>query len=139
MVFSKEADANAALKALGELKTLNEEEFKKYGDKQIEANKATYVDSVTDYEKGNFGSSDLDNWVYSADTKANSLCTKVFKVDSAYVIALFNGDGKEMWYLDVKAAIFTDLAEAESEKLEKDFPVTEKDKTYAKINVVGQK
>ena len=139
MVFSKEDDANAALKALGELKTLNETEFKKYGDKQIEEGKATAVDSVTDYEKGNFGSTELDTWLFADTTKKNTLATKAYKVDSAYVVALFNGDGNEMWYLGVKEAIFTELAEAEAEKLEKDYPVTEREKTYAKINVVGQK
>jgi hypothetical protein len=42
---------------------------------------------------------------------------------SVYVVAFYIGEGDELWYLDVKAAVYSDLSEKKDNELKETFEV----------------
>ena len=139
MVFSKEADAKAAIEELVKNKAFTKDKFLKESDKTTK--KASASESITDYTKGAMGSSDFDNWVFDATRKKGDITSKPIKItsgsSSVYMVILFEGEGQELWYLDVKNAIATEKAEAKVTELEGKYKVTVKDKALKYVNVTA--
>ena len=139
MVFSKEADAKAAITELVANKAFTKDKFVKESDKTTK--KATAYDSITNYTEGAMGSTDFDKWVFDTERKSGDITATPIKVTSGsstvYMVVLFEGEGQELWYLDVKNAIATEKAEAKVTELEGKYKVTVKDKALKYVNVTA--
>lgn len=137
MVFSKEADAKAAIDELVKNKAFTKDKFLKESDKTTK--KASAAESVTDYTKGAMGSTDFDNWVFDAARKKGDITATPIKItsgsSSVYMVILFEEDGQQLWYLDVKNAIATEKAEAKVTELEGKYKVTVDKKGLKYVNV----
>lgn len=136
MVFSKEAEAKAAIAELVKNKALTKDIFLKDTDT---TKKATVKDSIEDYIEGSMGSADLDKWLFDSERKAGDLTSTPIKTTSGsttvYIIALYEGEGQELWYLDVKSVIANERAEAKVTELEGQYKITVKDKALKFISV----
>ncbi len=130
MVFGTEATAKAAIAELVAGGTVNQETFLK----MAETKEATNSSAVTDYTKGNMGSTEFDDWAFSADRKSGDLTAEPIKTTSdsstVYIVALYEGEGQQLWYLDVKSTIVNEKAEAEATRLEGAHPITVYENRY---------
>ena len=137
LVFSKEADATAAIKAVTDSKAFKQEAFLEIGHEKS----ATTHQAVTDYTEGSMGSSDFDKWLYDSERKVGDVTATPIKTtsnnSSVYIVALYEGDGEQLWYLDVKSAIANERAEAKATELEGLHKVTVKTKNLKKVNVTA--
>jgi hypothetical protein len=138
IVFSKEEDAKAAAEVL---KTLNTKDaFVAKGEEYKTEGKATLVNSVENYQKGGMGSDSIDNWLYDTATADNSV-SGVEKItqdsNSVYVVTFRETAGEALWYLDVKASVFSERSE-EADKALKDRFDPKLDEFFVKfVKVIG--
>lgn len=136
MIFGKEAEAKAAITELAANKAFTKDAFLKETET---TKKATATNSITDYTEGAMGSADFDKWVFDATRKAGEITSAPIKVtsgsSSVYMVVLFEGEGNELWYIDVKTAIATERAEAKVTELEGKYKVTVKDNALKFVNV----
>ena len=132
IVFADETKATAAvetIKAAMAAGGFTKDVFTAEGDKLVTDGTATFVNTVENYEKGNFGSDDLDEWLYADETAANSLMAAPVKItdsessSTVYVVAFYIGEGDELWYLDVKSSVYSDLSEKKDAELKATFEV----------------
>lgn len=138
MTFSKEEDAKAAITELIANKAFNKDAFLKKTDV---TKKATASNSVENYTKGNMGVTDFDKWLFEGEVKAGDITATPIKSGSGnsavYLVALFEGEGQELWYLDVESAIGSEKAEAKVKELESKYATTVKDKLLKYVNVTA--
>ena len=87
------------------------------------------------------GSTEFDNWVFDAARTAGQLTDEPIKttVDSTtyYIVVLFEGEGQQLWYLDVKSVIATERAEAKVTELEGKYEITVKENALKFVNVTA--
>lgn len=137
LIFSKEADATAAIKAVTDEKAFTQEPFLEIGHEKS----ATTHTNITDYTKGGMGSADFDKWLFDSERKTGDVTATPIKITSGstsvYLVALYEGDGQEIWYLDVKNTLVNERAEAKATELEKQYTVTVKDKALKSVNVTA--
>lgn len=137
MVFTKEADATAAISELAAAGTLTQEAFLAKATEKS----ATSASAVTDYTEGNMGSNEFDKWVLDEARQAGQLTTSPIKTTSDsttyYIVALFEGAGQELWHLDVKNTIASERAEAKVTELEAKYEITVKDNFLKFVNVTA--
>lgn len=135
MVFTKEADATAAINELAAAGTLTQDAFLAKATEKS----ATSASAVTDYTEGNMGSTEFDKWVLDEARQAGQLTSSPIKTTSDsttyYIVALFEGEGQELWHLDVKNTIATERAEAKVTELEAKYEITVKDNFLKFVNV----
>ena len=137
MVFSSEATAKEAIKAITDGKTFTAEALKKISEDK----KASIFKSVTNYEKGQFGVSDFDKWLFDeATTKGSITATPIKYTDSStsttsYIVALYESDGDALWYLDVKSNISLERAEAKGKEITEKYAVTVNESAYGMVKV----
>lgn len=138
MVFSSEANAKAAIGELVKKGTLTQEAFLAETETTKKASVST---SVTDYVEGSMGSSDFDKWLLDDERKVGDLTATPIKStsgsSSVYIVALYEGEGQELWYLDVKSVIINERAEAKATEYEGKYTVTVKDKALKFVNVTA--
>jgi len=141
IVFGKEEDAKAAIAAVsgGEL---TKDAFLAKGEEYVAAEKATVCESIKNYEEGTgFAGTDLDTWVYDAATVAGTVTTNPIKIteesNSVYVVAFYEGEGDQLWFVDVKNSILVKDTEEKKAELDNTHPVTVNDKRVAKVNTVS--
>lgn len=138
MIFSKEADAKAAIAELTKNGSLNKDAFLKETEVTKKADIRT---SVEDYTEGNMGSTDFDKWLFDEARKTGDLTSTPIKITSdstsVYLIALSDGDGAELWYLDVKSTILNEKSEAKATELEGKYKVTVKENALKFVNVTA--
>lgn len=138
MVFSKEAEAKAAIAELVKKGTLNKDAFLKETET---TKKASISTSIEDYTEGGMGSADFDKWLFDSARKAGDLTATPIKMTSdntsVYIVALYEGNGKELWYLDVKNTIIGEKAEAKATELEGKFKTTVKENALKFVNVTA--
>ena len=137
MVFSKEADATAAITELKAAGSVTQATFlAKATEKSASSSSA-----ITDYTEGAMGSTEFDNWVFDAARTAGQLTDEPIKttVDSTtyYIVVLFEGEGQQLWYLDVKSVIATERAEAKVTELEGKYEITVKENALKFVNVTA--
>ena len=120
IVFSKEEDAKAAIEAI-RAGSITKDAFTAKGDELVSAGTATLVNTLENYEKGSFGSADLDDWLYDEATTAGSIMAAPVKItqdsSTVYVVGFYIGEGEELWDLDVKSSVFSDLSAKKDEEL----------------------
>ncbi|MBQ8849331.1 MAG: hypothetical protein IJ011_03240 [Clostridia bacterium] len=137
MVFSKEETAKAAIAELVANGTLTQEAFLA----MAESKSATTSSAVTDYTEGSMGSTEFDEWLFDSERAAGDLTAEPIKTTSdsstVYIVALYEGEGKELWYLDVKSVIVSERAEAKVTELEGKYPVTVKENKLDSVNVTA--
>ena len=87
------------------------------------------------------GSSDFDKWLLDDERKVGDLTATPIKStsgsSSVYIVALYEGEGQELWYLDVKSVIINERAEAKATEYEGKYTVTVKDKALKFVNVTA--
>jgi hypothetical protein len=99
------------------------------GDDLLVVFVTSLVKSVENYEKGNFGSDDVDEWLYDAETTPNSLMSAPVKItdskssSTVYVVAFYIGEGDALWYLDVKTSVYEERSTAEDNALKAKYEV----------------
>jgi len=129
MLFSKEADAKAAIDALGGV-TLSIEEFEKIADEKG----ATGHTKVDDYTEGTLQLDAFDEWLYADTTTAGSYTKTPIKADdSTYVVGYYIGEGNPAWKVTVKSELFSERYEEYYKSMETAFTVTVKEKLLAKV------
>ncbi len=138
MVFSSEANAKAAIGELVKKGTLTQETFLAETETTKKASVST---SVTDYIEGSMGSSDFDKWLLDDERKVGDLTATPIKTtsgsSSVYIVALYEGEGQELWYLDVKSVIVNERAEAKATEFEGKYTVTVKENALKFVNVTA--
>lgn len=131
MVFSKEADAKAAIEALGTV-SLSLDEFKR-----IASEKSASTNSVLEeYTEGTLGLDEFDEWLYDDTTTMGSYTKTPINSgdDSAYLVAYYYSDGTENWRISVKSTIFSERFEAYYNDMVETYTITVKDKLLKKID-----
>ena len=134
MLFEKEADAKAAIAELVANKAFTGEAFLKQTDT---TKKAASSSSITDYTEGGMGITDFDKWVFDSARKAGDITAEPIKYTSGstsyYFVVLFEGEGQELWYLDVKSVIMIERAEAKALELESKYQITFNEKELSRV------
>ena len=136
MLFSKEADAKAAIEALTQKTgTMTQETFLAVAKEKS----ASGSNSLTDYTEGGMGITDFDKFVFDSERKAGDFTSTAIKTTSDsttyYMVVLFEGEGEELWYLDVENTIGSEKAEAKVKELESKYAISVKDKLLKYVNV----
>ncbi len=129
MLFSNEADAKAAIEALGNV-TLTVDEFNRIAD---EKNSSGHT-SIEDYTKGTLQLDAFDEWLYADSTAVGSYTATPIKADDkTYIVGYYSGDGNPAWKVTVKSEIFAERFEEYYLNMEKTYTVTVKEKLLSKI------
>lgn len=135
MVFSTEATAKEAIAELVAGGTVTKDAFLA----MAETKKATTSNSITDYTKGAMGSTEFDEWLFDTAKNVGDLTSTPIKTTSdsttVYIVALYEGEGQELWYLDVKSTIVNEKAEAEATRLEGAHAITVYDNRLKRVKV----
>lgn len=138
MIFEKEADAKAAITDLVTNKAFTKDAFLK---ETAATKKAASSSSIEDYTEGGIGITDFDKWVFDAARKAGDITAEPVKYTSGstsyYFVILFEGEGQELWYLDVKSTIMNERAEAKVTELEGKHKITVKEDALKYVNVTA--
>ena len=110
MFFATAEEANAAIEALKAEASLNIDAFNRIADEKG----ASAHEMLDNYIKGDMGNADFDNWLFDASTKVGSFTTTAITVsEGTYGVFLYVSEGAPAWAVNVKNAIFEELAEAE--------------------------
>ena len=135
MIFSTEATAKEAIAELVAGGTVTKDAFLA----MAETKKATTSNSITDYTKGAMGSTEFDEWVFETAKNAGDLTATPIKTTidstSVYIVALYEGEGQELWKLDVKSTIVNEKAEAEATRLQGAHAITVYDNRLKRVKV----
>ena len=85
------------------------------------------------------GITDFDKFVFDSERKAGDFTSTAIKTTSDsttyYMVVLFEGEGEELWYLDVENTIGSEKAEAKVKELESKYAISVKDKLLKYVNV----
>jgi hypothetical protein len=132
MVFDTTAKAQSALGEFAKSENRTKDSFLAIA----EANENLGHQAMENYTKGSFGNADFDKWLFDEHTKLGHYTVTPIKIDEkAFLIAYYYGDGEELWRLDVKNTIFSEKSEAELDRMEQAYAITNKDNNLAKVKV----
>ncbi len=131
ILFSDEEMANTAISELKAKGTITLDIFKEYAN-GITSESAHAV--LEDYTEGSLGSETFDEWLYSASTVLGSITDTPLELDdSTFCIALYYGEGAEIWHVTVKNSLLTQDFEAYYDNMEVSYPITVKERALKKI------
>lgn len=136
MIFETEANAKAAITALLADKKIDKAEFEKYAETNSKLVKEHQF--VEERRRGYMGNDDFDAWLFDEKTTEGSLMASPIKLgEKEYVIAFYENDGHENWYLDVKSKILTEITEKENDRIEGKYAVEVKDGSLRTVKRAG--
>ncbi|MBE6577712.1 MAG: hypothetical protein E7653_06195 [Ruminococcaceae bacterium] len=128
LAYSSAEEAEAALTSLKAGMSLDE-------FKALAGDTATFT-NFEDYAKGDSGVTEFDNWAFGDGITVGAVTSKViYLAEGTYGIALYYGDGRAEWYVDVRAGILSDDIENVGEEITAKYTVSFNDKAFAKIDV----
>lgn len=105
MLFSDEEAAHSAAHTLAKRGISTLEAFEALAD-ELGASAHTHLD---DYVKGSLNSTIFDAWAYAENTKVGDITEEPLTIESGtYCVALYYGEGKEAWYVEVKNEILSE-------------------------------
>ena len=115
MVFTSKTTAEAAIAALAKLSSVDTEAFLNIASTQS----AGTASELTDYTRGQMGSDEFDEWIFSADRKAGDYtATPILVGSSSYIVAFFDEVGElKAWEASVKYSLLSDDMTAEQERI----------------------
>ena len=120
MVFTSADTAKSALEELKKLGSVTMDSFL-----TIAANNAGTYSELETYVKGQLGSDDFDNWIYSEDRKKGDYTTEVITISSSYVLGYFEEVGTlKAWEANVKNTLLTADLTAETDRINKTYAPT---------------
>ncbi len=150
IAFSTKEEAEAAIAELMAGGSLTQEAFNAIAEAKVAAETAVGYQNVTDYTDGGGYGDEIDEWVFETAKNSGDLTTAPITVtetssssdgsttsSTAYVVALYEGEGEELWYLNVKSVIVDEKYEAEKTRLEGAHPVTVYDNRLKFVNTVA--
>ncbi len=146
MTFSSEDDAKAAIATIN-----NKMAEIVAADKTFVTNdfaalttevKADAYQTWKNYTKGSAGISGLDTFLFDSETTNGMVTRTPIAVgegteDEYYMVVLFERNGEEQWYLDVKNEIVTEKSEEENDALMKKYAPKASDWTYFFMNKIA--
>jgi len=131
MLFTDEATAKSAVKALMDRNISDLEKFEALAD-EFGASAHTHIE---DYVKGSLNSSVFDTWLFADDVKVGTFTEAPLALEeSTYCVALYYGEGNESWYVTVKNQILTEKFDEAVADLTEKYPVTVKEKALNRVD-----
>lgn len=115
MVFTSKTSAESAIAELVKLSSVDKEAFL-----NVAATAGAGTSSeLTDYTKGQMGSDEFDEWMFSADRKkGNFTSTPIVVGSSSYIIAYFEEIGDiKAWQATVKYTLLSEDMSAEQDRI----------------------
>lgn len=131
MLFTDEATAKSAVKALMDRNISDLEKFEALAD-EFGASAHTHIE---DYVKGSLNSTVFDTWLFADDVKVGTFTEAPLALEeSTYCVALYYGEGNESWYVTVKNQILTEKFDEAVADLTEKYPVTVKEKALNRVD-----
>ncbi len=131
MLFTDEATAKSAVKALMDRNISDLEKFEALAD-EFGASAHTHIE---DYVKGSLNSSVFDTWLFADDVKVGTFTEAPLALEeSTYCVALYYGEGNESWYVTVKNQILTEKFDEAVADLTEKYPVTVREKALNRVD-----
>ena len=121
MLFSSAEEARAAIDSLKAESSVNEEVFDHVAHELGSPSHNNYEN----YLKGELGSAEFDKWLYDSATVVGSFNESPISLsDGSYGVFLYESDGDEAWYVNVKTAILDADFSAFSAEMEETYSAT---------------
>ena len=134
MVFTSSTDASSALAELKKLDKVTLDAFLEVAEK----NGAGACYELEDCVKGQLGSDEFDEWMYSDDRKKGDYTTDPIVISSSYIIGYFEKVGTlKAWEATVKNALLTEDLTAETARITDTYASTIEVKTNV-MNRLGK-
>lgn len=132
MVFTKEADAKAAIEALKAKGSVDLDAFLAVAAEKADGG----YSELTDYTEGGLNSDDLDAWLFDEKRAKGDFSAEPVAVSSSFVVAYFESVGEITgWQADVKYTLYNEDTTAALEEYTEKYEgsVVLKDKVLAKV------
>ena len=115
MVFTSKTTAEAAIAELQKITGLDKDKFLEIANTKSAGN----ASELTDYSRGQMGSDEFDEWMFSADRKSGDYtATPILVGSSSYIVAYFdNVSDLKAWEATVKYSLLSDDLTAEQERI----------------------
>lgn len=132
MIFTSEDSAKSAIESLGKVSSLTTDAFLTVAS----ATGAGNYTELSDYIKGQMGSDDFDEWMFSDERKQGDYTTEAIKVgSSSFIVGYFDNVGeRKAWQATVKSALLSDDLTAEQTRITEKFTPT----VVVKDSVMGR-
>lgn len=130
-LFSSEAAAEAAIKALGEKGSFDLSAFEAVAD---DCGSTGHTAQENCYE-GYLGSTTLDGWLFDDKLAVGDYTKSPLKLeDSVWAVAYYTGEGELTWKVTVKSSVLSEKFEAYYSNMETQYAITVKEKSFKKID-----
>lgn len=132
MIFSSEDDAKEAIEAFVNGGTFTAEAFEKVAEG---AENVAGSGSYKNYQKGEMGYDEFDEWLYSDERVTGDYTSAPVKLGSSYYALMFySGEGDAAWYNNVYDTILSERYETYYKNMTAKYTVTAKDKVINKVD-----